>query len=77
MYLILTKLKYQAGDTQEKLLLLIARHYLRTKTQLRTRNSLYMPGAKSVVGTEFPQHTLGIETLSIAMHCSSHAVEWE
>ena len=32
---------------------------------------------KSVVGTEFPQHTLGIETLSIAMHCSSHAVEWE
>ena len=27
-----------------------------------------------VVGTEFPQQTLGIDTLSISMHCSSHTI---
>ena len=29
------------------------------------------------MGAEFPQQTLGIDTFSMSMHCSSHATAWE
>ena len=29
------------------------------------------------MGAEFPQQTLGMDTFSMSMHCSFHAIAWE